>query len=188
MTKEERDTLAIVGLILAIIAIIWQIARKWPGIGDAIKYIENGSFLQPLPVISVPTLESGDIVFNLPAFLGDPFAGTPVAQGAGAGCGCQPYKCPENRVEFVTLPPIVMQAATNIVPPQSFEYQAATLPTTCAWNAQGYLDANPDVRAAFGTAGELKFRKKRKYPGTMEAWARFHYNEWGAGEGRSWNC
>lgn len=182
MTKEERNW-ALAGLLIGAIPLLIMLMRKWPGIGDAIRYVENGNFFAPPPAIGVPTLVGGDIVFDFPIFGGDPFSGTPVAGSAG-GCGCQPYTCPAKAVEFVTLPPLITSIATNIVPP----YQSPTLAKTCAWNAPGYLSANPDVAAAWGTAGELKFRKKRKYGNTLNDWARFHWNEWGIAEGRSYDC
>ena len=195
MKQETRDRIAIAGVVLGTIAIILELLRRSEPVRNALKSLADGSAFQ-LPQLMVPQLSSGDIVFNIPDYAGNPFSGTSVGQ-APESCGCSPYQCPTKRVEFVQLPATLVTPTIAIAPPV-FNYQPAALSKTCAWNAAGYLSANPTMEdewikfssgkdAAWNRARK-KWQKRGLQVDTRDQFLYAHWVTWGQQEGWKYDC
>jgi len=180
MTKENRNALLVAGFVLVIFFLLWRVMRNMAGVGEMIQGAESffpfsfvfdtpdfASLATPRTALPIPQLDTGDKCCGV--------CSSKVLPSYGG----------QSNVAISWGPPPMSPEIAQFIAPQ---IATRTLSTSCGWNASGYLSRNPDVRDAFGTAGELKFRKKRKYAGTVEAWALFHYNEWGRAEGRKWDC
>lgn len=184
MEKKDGNTLLITGLIIGGAMILFMLLRRG---GDPV----SAGFGQA-PALNFgfgDIAAAGAADWSLPSPSQDCVKLCSPCSGKVTGAALAPL--PPLTVQSYT-PPAPMLAVMEFIEPAPPAFSASPSVNSCAWNAAGYADNNPDVAAQYPrfASGEGEWKKWRKKWGalSLDGYLRQHYDTWGKGEGRTWSC